>query len=244
MSLAADKPLPAAGAPLPAPPRPPRGAEGHPEVGSVNAFAPRAAAPSSPCRAAGAHALPAPEAGKSGFYWDTESLIVVGLFTALGKAASRLVALLGGGMNPVTLLLKNGVATALLVVMVARVRKFGALALYTLVAQVISFLMTGGIMIGLLPLYLLGALVADALIALFGGYRRLGAVLVGVAVYDAFGRVFGIVMSVLAARENVGMVGVGALFVAFGYLGCLAVGLPCGATFVKELRHAGIIREL
>ena len=149
---------------------------------------------------------------RKGFYWDTESLIVVGLFTALGKAASLLVALLGGGMNPVTLLLKNGIATALLVVMVARV--------------------------------LLGALVADALIALCGGYRRLWAVLLGVAVYDAFGRLLGLAMSFLMARENVGMVGVGAVIVAFGYLGCLFVGLPCGAKFVRELRHAGIIREL
>ena len=181
---------------------------------------------------------------RAGFYWDTESLIVVGLFTALGKADSLLVALLGGGMNPVTLLLKNGVSTALLVVMLARVRTFGTLALYTLVAQAISFLMTGGIMVGMLPFYLLGALAADGLIALFGGYRKLGAVLVGVAVYDAFGRIFGIALSFLMARENVGMVGVGAVIVAFGYLGCLVVGLPCGATFVKELRHAGIIREL
>lgn len=181
---------------------------------------------------------------RKSFYWDTESLIVVGLFTALGKAASLLVALLGGGMNPVTLLLKNGIATALLVVMVARVRKFGALMLYTLVAQVVSFLMTGGIMVSTLPLYLLGALVADGLIALCGGYRKIWAVLLGVAIYDAFGRVFGLAMSFLMARENVGMVGVSAVIVAFGYLGCLVVGLPCGAKFVKELRHAGIIREV
>lgn len=181
---------------------------------------------------------------RKSFYWDTESLIVVGLFTALGKAASLLVALLGGGMNPVTLLLKNGIATALLVVMVARVRKFGVLMLYTLVAQVVSFLMTGGIMVSTLPLYLLGALVADGLIALCGGYRKIWAVLLGVAIYDAFGRLFGLAMSFLMARENVGMVGVGAVIVAFGYLGCLFVGLPCGAKFVKELRHAGIIREL
>ena len=89
-----------------------------------------------------------------------------------------------------------------------------------------------------------GHLVADGLIALCGGYRKIWAVLLGVAIYDAFGRLFGLAMSFLMARENVGMVGVGAVIVAFGYLGCLFVGLPCGAKFVKELRHAGIIREL
>ena len=58
---------------------------------------------------------------KRRFYWDTESLVVVGLFTALSKVISLMIALLGGGMNPLTLFLKNGVATALLVVLVARV---------------------------------------------------------------------------------------------------------------------------
>ena len=36
----------------------------------------------------------------------------------------------------------------------------------------------------------------------------------------------------------------GGVFIALGYLGCLVIGLPCGAKFVKELRHAGIIREV
>ena len=34
----------------------------------------------------------------------------------------------------------------------------------------------------------------------------------------------------------------GAIVVALGYAGCL-VGLGTGILFVKELRHAGIIRE-
>ncbi|MGN0832240.1 MAG: MptD family putative ECF transporter S component, partial [Kiritimatiellia bacterium] len=122
------------------------------------------------------------------FYWDTESLVVVGLFTALAKVVSLLIALLGGGMNPLTLFLKNGVATALLVVMVARVRRFGVLALYVLVGQVVSFLIAGGGMSVLLPGFLVAALLSDALIAACGGYRRIGAVLAGVAAYDLLGR--------------------------------------------------------
>lgn len=215
-----------------------------PVLDKAKDFSPSPAPGTAPAFPAGAGSERTEGARGGGFYWDTESLIVVGLFTALGKAASLLVALLGGGMNPVTLLLKNGIATALLVVMLARVRRFGTLALYTLVAQVISFLMTGGIMVGTLPFYLLGALAADALIACCGGYRRIGAVLLGVAVYDALGRMLSIALSFLMARENVGMVGVGAAIVTFGYLGCLLIGLPCGAKFVKELRHAGIIREV
>ncbi len=181
---------------------------------------------------------------KRKFYWDTESLVVVGLFTALSKAVSLMIALLGGGMNPFTLFLKNGVATALLVVMLARVRKFGTLALYVLVGQVVSFLIAGGGMSLLLPSFLLAALLSDAVIALFGGYRRIGAVLCGVALYDILGRAISLGWSLLHARENMAMVIGASVFVVFGYLGCLVLGLPCGAKFVKELRHAGIIREV
>ena len=178
------------------------------------------------------------------FYWDTESLVVVGLFTALSKVASLLVALLGGGMNPFTLFLKNGIATALLVVLVARVRKFGVLALYVLVGQIISFLIAGGGMSMLLPCFLIAALVSDALIAACGGYRRMAAVLMGVAFYDLIGRAISLGYSFLHARENMAMVMVAGVFIVLGYLGCLVIGLPCGAKFVKELRHAGIIREV
>lgn len=178
------------------------------------------------------------------FYWDTESLVAVGLFTALAKVVSLMVALLGGGMNPLTLFLKNGIATALLVVLVARVRKFGVLALYVLVGQVISFLIAGGGMSLLLPGFLVAALLSDALIAMFGGYRRIGAVLAGVAVYDFLGRALSLGYSFLHARENLAMVAVAGVFIVLGYLGCLLIGLPCGAKFAKELRHAGIIREV
>ena len=178
------------------------------------------------------------------FYWDTEALIVVGLFTALNKVASLLVALVGGGMNPITLLLKNGVATALLIVMVARVRRFGTLALYTLVGQVISFLMAGGAMIALLPAFLLAALLSDALIAVTGGYTRLRSVVFGIVLYDFLGRGLSLLFSWMNVREAPGMFVFGAIMVAFGYLGCLLIGLPCGVKFVKELRHAGIIREI
>lgn len=181
---------------------------------------------------------------KNKFYWDTESLIVVGLFTAFNKVISLLIALIGGGMNPFTMLLKNGVATALLIVMVSRVRRFGILALYTCVAQIISFLIAGGGMITLLPEFLLAGLISDGVISLCGGYKELKAVVLGVVLYDLLGRVISLTFSYLTVRESMGMFYFGAGVVAFGYLGCLAVGIPCGIKLVKELRHAGIIREL
>jgi len=185
-----------------------------------------------------------PDADKSKFYWNSEQLIVVGLFTALNRVAALMVTLVGGGMNPLTLLLRNGIATALLIVMVARVRRFGTLLLYTMVGQILAFLITGGVMIALLPAFLLAALISDSLIAAAGGYRKLHAVVIGVMLYDLLGRVLALSYSYLRVREAPGMFFFGAAVVALGYLGCLLIGVPGGIKFVRELRHAGIIREL
>lgn len=180
---------------------------------------------------------------KRRFYWDTESLVITGLFTALGKAVSLMIALVGGGMNPFTLFLKNGVATALLIVLVARVGKFGILTLQLLVSQMVSFLMFGGMAVLFLP-NLLAAVICDALIVVGGGCRNLWSVVVGVALYDFLGRALALGMAFLQARENMGMIVMSGMMVALGYLGCLLLGIPFGVKFTKELRHAGIIREV
>lgn len=181
--------------------------------------------------------------GKSRFYWRTEDLVVVGLFAALAKAVSLAIALVGGGMNPFTLFLKNGVATALLIVLVARVGRFGVLTLNVLVTGMVSLLMFGGMATLFVP-SLAAALLCDGIIALAGGYRSIRAVLAGVAAFDFLSRAMALGLSFLMSRENMGMVMMAAATVALGYFGCLLVGLPFGAKFVKELRHAGIIREL
>ena len=80
--------------------------------------------------------------------------------------------------------------------------------------------------------------------ASYGYGAAVGAVLVGVAFYDLIGRAISLGYSFIHARENMAMVAVAGVFIVLGYLGCLVIGLPCGAKFVKELRHAGIIREV
>ena len=74
-------------------------------------------------------------------------------------------------MNPVSLLLKNLIYTTLLVVMLYRVRKAGTLLLFSLVSMLVSALLLGA-SITLLPAILLGALMAEASVALCGGYGR------------------------------------------------------------------------
>lgn len=63
------------------------------------------------------------------------SSLSLGVFAAAAKVSTLLVALAGGGMNPVSLLLKNLIYTTLLVVMLYRVRKAGTLLLFSLVSM-------------------------------------------------------------------------------------------------------------
>ncbi|MBR6798315.1 MAG: MptD family putative ECF transporter S component [Opitutales bacterium] len=177
------------------------------------------------------------------FYWTTEHLVLVGIFSALIRISGLAVSLVGGGPNPIALFIRNGLTTALLVVLVCRVRKFGVLCLYCLINVVISFFMSGSLMIVLAPANLLAAILSDWIIAATGGYKNTLSVLVGVAMYDLFSRGIALGMSFVFLRENAQLFAAGAFMIALGYCGSVLVGLPAGYKFVKELRHAGLIRE-
>lgn len=177
------------------------------------------------------------------FYWTTEHLVLVGIFSALIRLSSLAIGLVGGGPNPVSLFVRNGLTTALLIVLVCRVRKFGVLCLYCFVNIVISFFMSGSVLIFLAPANIIAALASDLVIAAAGGYKNTLSVLAGVALYDLLSRGIALGFSFLVMRENLQLVAAGAMMIVLGYLGNLIVGLPAGYKFVKELRHAGLIRE-
>jgi len=177
------------------------------------------------------------------FYWTTEHLVLVGIFSALIRLSSLAIGLIGGGPNPFSLFIRNGLTTALLIVLVCRVRKFGVLCLYCFVNIVISFFMSGSSLIFLAPANLLAAIASDGLIAAAGGYKNTGSVLAGVALYDLLSRAISLGFSLLVMRENMQLFAAGAFMITLGYFGSLVIGLPAGYKFVKELRHAGLIRE-
>lgn len=104
-------------------------------------------------------------------YWSARELVVLGVFAAAAKLSTLLVALVGGGMNPVSLLAKNLIFTTLLVVMLYKVRKPGTLALFVLVNMLISMLLLGA-GVTLLPAMLLAAGCAEAAMACSGGMRK------------------------------------------------------------------------
>lgn len=177
------------------------------------------------------------------YYWTTEHLVLVGIFSALIRLSSLAIGLVGGGPNPISLFIRNGLSTALLIVLVCRVRKFGVLSLYCLVNVVISFFMAGSMLVFLAPVNLVAAIISDLIIARCGGYKNLLSVLAGVAIYDFLSRAISLVFCFLVMREDVKMVVAASMIILFGYFGSLFAGLPAGYKFVKELRHAGLIRE-
>jgi energy-coupling factor transport system substrate-specific component len=174
-------------------------------------------------------------------YWEVRELATIGIFAALTRVSTLLVALIGGGMNPLTLVLKNLLFTSLLVVLLFKVRKFGVLMLFVLVNTLFSMLLMGGGFF-LLPSMLLAGLCAEAAILALGGYRKRLALMLGVALYDLLSKAGSLGISWLFVREQPEILRMAAVMVAIGYLGAVG-GLFAGVAFVKELRHAGIVRH-
>lgn len=173
--------------------------------------------------------------------WQVRDLVMLGVFAAAAKLSTLLVALVGGGMNPVTLLAKNCVFTVLMLVLLCKVRKPGTLILFICVNMLISLLLLGGAVSLLVPM-LTAALLAEGITLLCGGGQKTWPLFVGVAVYDLLSKIMSLGMSWFFMRENAAMMYVVIPLVALGYLGSIA-GLFCGGQAVKELRHAGFIVE-
>ena len=179
-------------------------------------------------------------------YWAPSELILIGTFTGLIKSSTILIALAGGGMNPVTLVLKNTVATSLLIILVYKVRKFGVLTLFSIINSLISLLLMGGNAMngGAISIagVILSGFVCDLLIAPRNGLRNPIRLILGIALFDFLSRAVSLGYAYFLYQEQMGLFVMVTVVVALGYFGCL-MGLGTGIIFVKELRHAGIIRE-
>ena len=173
--------------------------------------------------------------------WSAQELVVIGVFAAASKVSTLLIALAGGGMNPVSLMGKNLVFTTLLVVMLCKVRRPGTLVLFTVINILVSMLLLGA-SVTLLPRNRLGALAAEAAMWPWREKEGAAAPVLGAAVFDAVSKALSLGVSWLFMRENPAMMVMVVPFVAVGYLGSVG-GLFSGVKAVRELRHAGIIRQ-
>lgn len=173
-------------------------------------------------------------------HWVARELVLIGVFAAAAKLSSLLIALAGGGMNPVSLIAKNLVFTTLLIVLLTKIPKAGTLTLFTAVSSMVSILLMGG-SLTLLPASLVGALLGEAAVLLSGGAKKPWAPWVATGVYDLSGKIFSLGVSYLFMRESPALMTMVVPIVAFGYLGSL-VGLWFGWKTVGELKHAGFVR--
>lgn len=172
--------------------------------------------------------------------WGARDLVVIGVFAATAKLSTVLIAMVGGGMNPVSLLLKNVVFTTLLVIMLYKVRQPGTLSLFVIVSALVNFLLLGG-NVTLIPPMLVAALVSEAVMKFVKSLGWKGAVFWGVGCFDFLSKGLSLVVSYLMMRESPALMAVVLPIVLIGYAGSL-IGLYTGYRSMKELRHAGIVR--
>ena len=172
--------------------------------------------------------------------WGARDLVVIGVFAATAKLSTVLIAMVGGGMNPVSLLLKNVVFTTLLVIMLYKVRQPGTLSLFVIVSALVNFLLLGG-NVTLIPPMLAAALVSEAVMKFVKSLGWKGAVFWGVGCFDFLSKGLSLAVSYLMMRESPALMAVVLPIVLIGYAGSL-IGLYTGYRSTKELRHAGIVR--
>ena len=172
--------------------------------------------------------------------WGARDLVVFGVFAATAKLSTVLIAMVGGGMNPVSLLLKNVVFTTLLVIMLYKVRQPGTLSLFVIVSALVNFLLLGG-NVTLIPPMLAAALVSEAVMKFVKSLGWKGAVFWGVGCFDFLSKGLSLAVSYLMMRESPALMAVVLPIVLIGYAGSL-IGLYTGYRSMKELRHAGIVR--
>ena len=172
--------------------------------------------------------------------WGARDLVVIGVFAATAKLSTVLIAMVGGGMNPVSLLLKNVVFTTLLVIMLYKVRQPGTLSLFVIVSALVNFLLLGG-NVTLIPPMLAAALVSEAVMKCVKRLGWKGAVFWGVGCFDFLSKGLSLAVSYLMMRESPALMAVVLPIVLIGYAGSL-IGLYTGYRSMKELRHAGIVR--
>ena len=172
--------------------------------------------------------------------WGARDLVVIGVFAATAKLSTVLIAMVGGGMNPVSLLLKNVVFTTLLVIMLYKVRQPGTLSLFVIVSALVNFLLLGG-NVTLIPPMLVAALVSEAVMKFVKSLGWKGAVFWGVGCFDFLSKGLSLAVSYLMMRESPALMAVVLPIGLIGYAGSL-IGLYTGYRSMKELRHAGIVR--
>jgi energy-coupling factor transport system substrate-specific component len=173
--------------------------------------------------------------------FETHELVAIGLFAAGSRAATLMIALVGGGMNPVTMILRSAVHSAILVILLSKVPRTGSLTLFNVLGALLAFFLLGQGMLTI-PAMIVGTLTVELAFRLAGGLERHpGYIVPMVAASELLIRFANLGVSWLAVREQPGLLIFAGVISAFSYLGIL-IGLPFGWRMTGELRRAGLIQ--
>lgn len=163
---------------------------------------------------------------------NARDLVFIGVFAAAAKLSAIVIALAGGGLNPLALILKNLIVATLLVVLLVKVAKPGTLMIYTAVTVMVGSLLSGSAMM-LAPGAVIGAFFGEIF------WRRPW---IAAAVSELIAKGVALAVGWIFLRESPALMNVVAPVVLLGATGTL-FGLWLARSTVKELRHAGFLQR-
>lgn len=169
--------------------------------------------------------------------------ISIGVMGALAKSGATLIALVGGGMNPLTMILSNLFHMVILSALLVKIKKPFTLTLSYLTGIFISaFVMGKGIT--LIPLILLTSLIVEIIIYVFSlGYKKVFPLILGIFLGEASLKGINLLYIYWQWRESPmvkEIVGGNSIFVGIALIGSF-LGIFASYKFIKELRRASLI---
>ena len=173
----------------------------------------------------------------------TPDLVTIGVFAALAKTSSLLIALAGGGMNPLSMILRNLFIVVLLSALVVKVSKPWTLTLAHLTSLLVSALILGQ-SIATIPLILVACLVSELFLWVASrGYRLTFPIILGVFFCEIFLKVISAFYTYWRLKEQPmvdAMMTSLLVFMGIGIIGSV-LGIFVSYRFIKELRRASLI---
>ena len=180
--------------------------------------------------------IPAPSSGLRalrGGNLNASDLVFIGVFAAAAKLSAIVIALAGGGINPLALVAKNLIVAVLLVVLLTKVNKRGTLFICMVVSSIVGSLLSGSAVM-LAPGAIVGAFVGE-----FFWQRPW----IAVCMSELTAKAIALAAAWVVLRESPALFNVVLPVVLIGAAGTF-LGLWLSRSTVRELRHAGFLARV
>lgn len=180
--------------------------------------------------------IPAPSSGLRallGGNLNASDLVFIGVFAAAAKLSAIVIALAGGGINPLALVAKNLIVAVLLVVLLTKVNKRGTLFICMVVSSIVGSLLSGSAVM----------LVPGAIVGAFVGEFFWQRPWIAVCMSELTAKASALAAAWVVLRESPALFNVVLPVVLIGAAGTF-LGLWLSRSTVRELRHAGFLARV